>query len=343
MLGVTNIGFRPFGKQPYVVTGAAGFIGAATSEALLRAGQRVVGVDNFSSYYDPALKRARVNRLSRHPEFELVEQSIADLKATIDLFCARRPEVVIHLAAQPGVAHSTTNPLAYVQSNIVGTMNVFEGCRLAEVQHLVYASSSSVYGAGSRLPFATNDPAGHPISVYAATKRSNELMAHSYSHLFGLPTTGLRFFTVYGPWGRPDMAYYKFALKIAQREPITIYGDGAQRRDFTYVDDIVEAILEVARQPPGCDGSVNQTGSDAPYRLSNVGSGQQVTVNRLVELLEESIGVSAARRHEPARPADLTATQADVSGLRATIGFAPSTPVEVGVKEFSKWFLQYHR
>lgn len=344
MLGITKTIDVSLRNERYLVTGAAGFIGAQLCLALLQDGRQVVGVDNFSPYYDPALKRDRVNRLLGRPGFELIEQDLADSKASVALFRDCRPEAVIHLAAQPGVAHSTTDPLAYVQSNVVGMMNVLEGCRLSEVKHLVYASSSSVYEAQSPLPWSIDAPAGHPVSVYAATKRSNELMAHSYSHLFGLPTTGLRFFTAYGPWGRPDMAYYRFARKMARREQITIYGDGSQLRDFTYIDDIVEAVVEVSDHIPltaklSSDADSNPA---TPYRLFNLGHGEQVSINRIIELLEENLGVEAIPRRQPARLADLPATQAEVGDLREAIGFSPSTPVEVGVKEFARWFLNYH-
>jgi UDP-glucuronate 4-epimerase len=237
--------------------------------------------------------------------------------------------------------------MAYVQSNLVGTMNVLEQCRLQGVGHLVYASSSSVYGSNSRLPFSVHDPASHPVSLYAATKRSNELMAHSYSHNFGLPTTGLRFFTVYGPWGRPDMAYYAFALKVARDEPITIFGDGTQLRDFTYVDDIAEGVVRVALRPARPDpawsaDSPDPATSKAPYRLFNIGHGHQVTLNSLIELLEEALGMKARRTYAPVRAADMPATHADVSDLWAVTGFAPQTPIETGIGHFAKWFLDYH-
>ncbi|MBW3590798.1 MAG: NAD-dependent epimerase/dehydratase family protein [Actinobacteria bacterium] len=345
MLGTTKTIDVSLPNESYLVTGAAGFIGAQLCLTLLQNGRQVVGVDNFSPYYDPTLKRDRVNRLLGRPGFELIEQDLADSKAAVDLFRGCRPEAVIHLAAQPGVAHSTTDPLAYVQSNVVGMMNVLEGCRLSEVKHLVYASSSSVYEAQAPLPWSIDAPAGHPVSVYAATKRSNELMAHSYSHLFGLPTTGLRFFTAYGPWGRPDMAYYKFALKMASREPITIYGDGSQLRDFTYIDDIVEAVVEACDQipPPAAQASSDtDVNPGTPYRLFNLGHGEPVSINRIIELLEENLGVEAIPRRQSPRRADLPATRAEVGELRETVGFSPSTPVEVGVKEFARWFLNYH-
>ncbi len=260
---------------------------------------------------------------------------------------ATTPRVVIHLAAQPGISYSITNPMAYVQSNLVGTLNVMEGCRLHGVEHLVYASSSSVYGRNSRMPFSVHNPADHPASLYTATKKSNELMAHSYSHLFGLPTTGLRLFSVYGPWGRPDMAYYSFSLKLLCNEPITIYGDGNQLRDFTYIDDIVAGVVMLASRPPQANRDWDSEKPDpatskAPYRVYNIGQGEQVSVNRMIELLEANLGVGAIRHYEPGRPADMPATHADVSDLEEAIGFVPQTPVDTGMKAFVDWFRDYH-
>jgi UDP-glucuronate 4-epimerase len=306
----------------------------------------VVGVDNFNAYYDPSLKEARARRLERK-EFVLHRADLTDSAAVQSIFERHRPGTVVHLAAQPGISYSLTNPMAYVQSNLVGTMNVLEQCRRQSAGHLVYASSSSVYGSNSRLPFSVHDPASHPVSLYAATKRANELMAHSYSHNFGLPTTGLRFFTVYGPWGRPDMAYYAFALNFLANEPITIFGDGAQLRDFTYVDDIVEGVVRVALLPPGPNeewsaDSPDPATSRAPYRLFNIGHGQQVTLNALIELLEGALGTKARCIYAPARLADMPATHADVSDLEAVTGFVPRTPIESGIERFAQWVLEYH-
>jgi UDP-glucuronate 4-epimerase len=331
----------------WLVTGAAGFIGSAVCLELLKDGREVVGVDSFNSYYDPSLKEARVARLTAFGNFTLARLDLADEPGTRSVFAGHRPEVVVHLAAQPGISYSVTNPMAYAQSNLVGTLSVLESCRQVGVGHLLYASSSSVYGKNSRMPFSVHDPADHPVSLYAATKRSNELMAHSYSHLFGLPTTGLRFFSVYGPWGRPDMAYYSFASKMLRGEPITIYGDGTQLRDFTYIDDIVAGLIKLADRPPGANPDWDPEHPDpatsrAPYRVFNIGHGEQVSVNRLIDLLESLLGIRADRRYEPARPADMPATHADVSDLSAAIGFVPHTGLESGIKAFVEWFLHYH-
>lgn len=335
---------RALRQAPYLVTGAAGFIGAAVSRALLDRGRRVTGVDNFTPYYDPALKHARAAHLTCRADFRLLHRDLADPRAVAALFEEHRPQIVIHLAAQPGVAHSTTAPLAYVHSNVVATMNVMEACRVGEVEHLVYASSSSVYGAGSALPLSTDDPAGHPLSVYAATKRAGELMAHSYSHLFGLPTTGLRFFTVYGPWGRPDMAYYSFAQRLVRGEPITIYGDGEQSRDFTYIDDVVDAVVELAEQPPkpgpGSGGQLDRP-TTAPYRLLNVGRGEPVSLSKLICLLEQGFGMRAITRYEEPRAADLHRTQAQIDDLQRAVGFTPGISVEAGIARFIDWFRRY--
>ncbi|HEX2180360.1 MAG TPA: NAD-dependent epimerase/dehydratase family protein [Actinomycetota bacterium] len=332
---------------PWLVTGAAGFIGAAVSRALLEAGERVVAVDSFNAYYDPALKRARVGRLEECKNFDFYRLDLTDGAGTGELFARHRPSTVVHLAAQPGIARSLTDPMAYIQNNVVATMNVLEACRHAAVGHLVYASSSSVYGANSRLPFSVHDPVDHPVSLYAATKRSNELMAHTYSHQFGLPATGLRFFTVYGPWGRPDMAYYAFAGAMTRGEPITIYGDGSQQRDFTFIDDIVEGVVEVARRPPVADDSWTPEKADpatsrAPFRLYNIGHGVQVTVNELIRCLEELLGVRAVRDHQPARSADMPATHAEVGDLQEATGFRPRASFEYGINKFAEWFLEYH-
>ncbi len=333
--------------EAWLVTGAAGFIGSEVCRELVDQGREVVAVDNFNSYYDPSLKEARVARLAGREGFSLARLDLTEADATQALFARHRPRVVIHLAAQPGISYSITNPMAYVQSNLVGTLNVMEGCRLHGVEHLVYASSSSVYGRNSRMPFSVHDPADHPASLYAATKKSNELMAHSYSHLFGLPTTGLRLFSVYGPWGRPDMAYYSFSLKLLCNEPITIYGDGNQLRDFTYIDDIVAGVVMLASRPPQANRDWDSEKPDpatskAPYRVYNIGQGEQVSVNRMIELLEANLGVGAIRHYEPGRPADMPATHADVSDLEEAIGFVPQTPVDTGMKAFVDWFRDYH-
>ncbi len=333
---------------PWLITGAAGFIGSHVAARALADGVEVVGVDNLSSYYDPALKQARLDRLAGATGWRPVVLDLAADPEGFAALCAEvRPEVVVHLAAQPGVRHALDHPRSYVQDNVVGFLTVLEACRHAEVGHLVYASSSSVYGETSRLPFSTHDPADHPVSLYAATKRAGELLAHSYSHLFGLPCTGLRFFTVYGPWGRPDMAYYAFAEAILDGRPITVYGDGSALRDMTYIDDVVEGVVRVAVRPPVGDGGwaadrPDPAASPAPWRLFNIGHGGRITVNRLIEVLERELGTRAIRVDGPPIPGDVTATRAEVGALAEAIGFTPSWEVEAGLARFVAW-LRDHR
>lgn len=330
----------------WLVTGAAGFIGFGVCRRLLEQRRTVVGVDNLNPYYDPNLKRARRNELLKDG-LVFHQADLTDSDKLERIFARCSPETVIHLAAQVGVSRSLVDPMAYIQSNVVGTMNILELCRHHHVAHLVYASSSSVYGANTRMPFSVHHPVDHPVSLYAATKRSNELMAHSYSHLFGLPTSGLRFFTVYGPWGRPDMAFYSFALAMNRGEPITIFGDGEQVRDFTYVDDIVEGILRLAVKPPGPTPDWDPRTSDpatssAPFRLFNIGHGQQVTLNRLITLLEEGLSTKCKRLYQPSRSVDMAATHAEVEDLNSYVGFSPQTDIETGIAAFTKWFSEYH-
>lgn len=330
----------------WLVTGAAGFIGSHLVHRLLRDGVEVVGVDNLNGYYSPAFKRARVADLEGHPGFRFEPVDLRDSAATAVLCDQVRPDVLVHLAAQPGVRHALTHPGDYAQDNLVAFVSVLEAARRAEVGHLVYASSSSVYGATSRLPFSVHDPAGHPVSLYAATKRANELMAHSYSHLFGLPCTGLRFFTVYGPWGRPDMAYFLFAQAILDDQPITINGDGTALRDLTYVDDIIEALVRISRRPPAPDGRWSPDDADpatsrAPWRVYNIGHGETLTVNRMIELLEGHLGRVADRRRGPEVPGDVPVTHADVSDLAAAIGFSPGWRAEDGLGAFVEWLVAY--
>lgn len=326
------------------MTGAAGFIGFHTCRRLASDGVRVVGIDNLNDYYDPALKHARRRRLGGDVDFRVVD--IRDREALHRLFDEVEPDVVINLAAQAGVRYSLENPYAYVDTNLAGFSHVLELARRHDVRHLVYASSSSVYGANSRLPFSPHDGADHPVSLYAATKRANELMAHAYSHLYRLPTTGLRFFTVYGPWGRPDMAYYRFAEAILDDEPITVFGDGSALRDFTFVDDIVDGVVRVARRPAEPDPTwtaqeADPASSDAPYRILNIGHGQQVSVTELIEQLEHLLGRRARKVFTDPQPGDLRATHADVADLDAYVGTHVQTDFGEGVKQFVEWFLSY--
>lgn len=329
-----------------LVTGAAGFIGYHTAERLLARGDEVVGLDNINHYYDPAIKHARLARLSSRPGFSFVKQDLADQPAMAALFARERFERVVHLAAQAGVRYSLENPLAYVESNIVGTTNVLEGCRHNGVEHLVYASSSSVYGANTTMPFSPHQSTEHPMSFYAASKKANEMMAHCYSNLFKLPTTGLRFFTVYGPWGRPDMALFLFAKKILAGEPIDVFNHGHHRRDFTYVDDIVSGIVGVldhtaAANPDWSGASPDPATSFCPYRIYNIGNTASVQLMSYIELLEEYLGKKAIKNLLPLQAGDVPDTWSDVEDLKVAVGYAPTTPVEVGVKAFVHWYRQY--
>lgn len=331
----------------WLITGVAGFIGSHVAARLLEEGQRVVGVDNLDAYYDPNLKLARLGRLNSG-NFTFTTLDIADACRTYDVFEEYSPDTVIHLAAQPGVRFAMKTVTPYARTNLMGTVNVLEASRLNGVAHVAYASSSSVYGETARVPFSEHDPANHPVSLYAATKRANEVIAHSYSHIFGLPTTGLRFFTVYGPWGRPDMAYYSFARSIARREPITIFGDSSALRDFTYIDDIVEGVIRIARMAPTPNtdwrpDAPDPATSPAPYRLFNIGRGRQVPLSRMIDLLEAAIGQRAERVYEPSKPGDVTQTYADVGDLERAIGFTPQVDLEDGLSRFAEWFRVYHR
>jgi UDP-glucuronate 4-epimerase len=332
---------------PILITGAAGFIGFHAALRLLRAGVPVVGVDCFTSYYDLALKEARAAELARHEGFALERVDLADAAACADLFARVRPARVIHLAAQPGVRRALTEPQPYVTANVVAFLNVLEGCRHGGVEHLVYASSSSVYGANGTLPFSERHSVDHPVSLYAATKKSNELMAHAYSHLFGLPATGLRFFTVYGPWGRPDMAVYTFTHAIAQGRPIEVANGGRVWRDFTYVDDVVEGILRVSGRPAAPDPAWDARRPDpatsaAPHRVYNIGNDRPEELSRLIGIIEEALGRKAERIERPLPPGDVLETRADVTDLRRDVGFAPDTPLETGVARFVAWYKGYH-
>jgi UDP-glucuronate 4-epimerase len=330
-----------------LVTGAAGFIGMHTALRLLERGDEVIGYDNLNPYYDPALKTARLARLEAYPGFTFVRGALEDRDGVATLFAEYRPNRVVNLAAQAGVRYSIEDPHAYVDSNLVGFVNVLEGCRSTEVEHLVYASSSSVYGANTKLPFSVADAVDHPVSLYAASKKANELMAHTYSHLFALPTTGLRFFTVYGPWGRPDMALFLFTKAILSGEPIRIFNHGKMRRDFTFIDDIVEGVIRVLDAPAAPDSTFdpadpNPATSSAPYRIFNIGNDQPTELLRYVDVLEEELGVKAIRQLEDIQPGDVPATWADVDALRDAVGFAPATPVEEGVRRFVAWYREFY-
>ena len=330
-----------------IVTGAAGFIGARLSQALLERGDEVLGFDNLNAYYDPRLKQARLDRLMPLPGFRFRRGSLEDRASIGEAFTSFRPERVVNLAAQAGVRYSLENPQAYVDSNITGFLNILEACRHHGTEHLVYASSSSVYGANRKLPFSVEDNVDHPVSMYAATKKANELMAHTYSHLFAVPTTGLRFFTVYGPWGRPDMALFLFTRRILAGEPIDVFNHGRHSRDFTYVDDIVEGVIRTLDRPPAPGvGDLSEMASparsSAPYRVYNIGNHTPVQLLRYIEVLEQCLGRKAECRLLPMQPGDVPDTWADVEALRRDVGYSPSTPIEVGVARFVEWYLQYY-
>ncbi|RTL57064.1 MAG: NAD-dependent epimerase [Rhodocyclaceae bacterium] len=327
-----------------LVTGVAGFIGMHVCERLLARGDQVVGVDNLNDYYDVSLKEARLARLTPQGNFSFHKLDIADRPAMAALFADAMPERVIHLAAQAGVRYSIQNPHAYVDSNLVGFVNILEGCRHGKVKHLVYASSSSVYGGNTKLPFSEHDNVDHPVSLYAATKKANELMAHTYSHLYGLPTTGLRFFTVYGPWGRPDMAYWKFTEAILAGRAIDVYNHGQMQRDFTYIDDIVEGVLRIADVIPAGNPDYDAArpdpaSSDAPYRLYNIGNSHTVPLMDFIEGLENALGKVAEKRYLPLQDGDVLATEAATDALRAATGFAPTTPLDEGIRRFVAWYV----
>jgi UDP-glucuronate 4-epimerase len=330
-----------------LVTGVAGFIGSYVAARLLERGDEVLGLDNVNDYYDVRLKEARLARLEGRPGYEFHRLNLADRPGIERLFADRRPQRVIHLAAQAGVRYSLEHPHAYVESNLVGFMNVLEGCRHHGVEHLVYASSSSVYGANTRMPFSVHHNVDHPLSLYAASKKANELMAHTYSHLYRLPTTGLRFFTVYGPWGRPDMAIFLFTKAILEHRPIDVFNEGRMRRDFTYIDDIVEGVVRtcdhVATADPAWSSDRPDPGtSAAPYRLYNIGNNQPVELMHLIRVLEEAVGRPAVKRMLPMQPGDVPATYADVDDLTRAVGFRPATPIEEGVRRFVAWYREFH-
>jgi UDP-glucuronate 4-epimerase len=329
-----------------LVTGSAGFIGNALALRLLTEGHEVVGLDNVNPYYDVTLKQARLARIAGHPGFTEARQNLEDAAAMNGLFERHGFTHVIHLAAQAGVRYSLEEPQTYVDSNVTGFLNILEACRHHPVAHLVFASTSSVYGLNSQMPFSTHDPTNHPISLYASTKKANELMAHNYSHLFGIPATGLRFFTVYGPWGRPDMALFLFTKAILAGEPIRVFNNGRMVRDFTYVDDIVEGIVRVMTAPPSPDpawdtGQPDPATSSAPYRLFNIGSNNPVELNRFIELIEQNLDRKAKRQLLPMQPGDVSRTYANVDDLEQAVGYRPSTTVEAGIAAFVAWYRDY--
>ena len=331
-----------------LITGSAGFIGAALTLRLLERGDEVIGFDNLNDYYDVKLKQARLARLQAYSSFTEVRASLEDRVALTATFAQHRPQRVVNLAAQAGVRYSLQNPHAYVDSNLVGFMNILEACRHHAVEHLVYASSSSVYGANTRMPFSVHDNVDHPVSLYAATKKANELMAHTYSHLYGLPTTGLRFFTVYGPWGRPDMALFLFTRSILAGQPIEVFNYGHHRRDFTYVDDIVEGVVRVLDQvaapnPAWSSETPDPATSRAPYRLYNIGSNRPIELLRYIEVLENCLGLQATKNLLPMQLGDVPDTYADVDALVEDVGYQPATLIEDGVARFVAWYRQYYR
>ena len=330
-----------------LVTGAAGFIGSAVALRLLERGDEVVGVDNLDPYYDVALKQARLDRVRAHDGFRDTWASIADRRAMAELFARELPDAVINLAAQAGVRYSLENPHAYVDANLVGFINILEGCRHHGVGHLVYASSSSVYGANRTLPFSVRHNVDHPLSLYAATKKANELMAHSYSHLYAIPATGLRFFTVYGPWGRPDMALFRFTRNILEDRPIDVFNHGRHRRDFTYIDDIVEGVVRVLDRPASANAEWSAESPDpatsvATHRLYNIGNNRWVRLERYIELLEECLGHKAKKSYLPLQPGDVPDTFADVDDLARDFDYRPDTPVEVGIRRFVDWYKAFY-
>jgi UDP-glucuronate 4-epimerase len=339
----TRIGSR----MKILVTGAAGFIGFFTARKLLDLGHEVVGLDNLNDYYDPELKKDRLRQIEGRNGFHFVRGDLADRAAIEELFASEKPQRVVHLAAQAGVRHSITHPHDYIASNLTGFLHILEGCRQTGTEHLVYASSSSIYGANTQMPFSEHHGADHPLSLYGATKKSNELLAHSYSHLYRLPVTGLRFFTVYGPWGRPDMAMFTFTRKILSGEPIDVYNHGKHARDFTYIDDIVEGIVRISERAPQPDATWDGSHPDpatssAPYRVYNIGNHKPVELMDFIAAIEKATGRTAEKNFLPMQPGDVLATYADVDGLMQDAGFAPDTPIEEGVQKFVDWYRDYY-
>ena len=328
----------------FLVTGAAGFIGMHTARRLLDDGHEIVGLDNLNDYYDVSLKPARLEQLTPYTTFRFVKMDVADRDGIAQLFKEEQFQRVIHLAAQAGVRYSIENPMAYIDSNLVGMATILEGCRHNKVEHLVYASSSSVYGMNPKIPFSTSDNVDHPVSLYAATKKSNELMAHSYSHLYGIPTTGLRFFTVYGPWGRPDMAPWLFTEAILKEQPIKVFNNGKMQRDFTYIDDIIEGVVRISDViPKGQDQVVdNPSLSTAPYAIYNIGNNQPVELSDFIGAIEAACGKEAEKIYMPMQPGDVVRTFADIDSLNESTGFQPSADLKVGMVNFVDWYSSYH-
>ena len=330
-----------------LITGTAGFIGMHLSKKLLKQGHQIIGLDNLNDYYDVQLKKDRLEILNKYDNFTFYEADLADREAVEAIFEKEKIDVVINLAAQAGVRYSLENPHAYVDSNLVGFVNILEACRHHEIKHLIYASSSSVYGANVKMPFSTDDAVNHPVSLYAATKKSNELMAHTYSHLFNVPTTGLRFFTVYGPMGRPDMAYFSFTKKILAGETIQVFNNGEMMRDFTYIDDIVEGIVRLIDQPPKANpdfdlGHPKASESHAPYKVYNIGNNQPVKLMDFIQTIEKHLGIEAKKEFLPMQPGDVKATYADIDDLTEATGFKPSTTIDEGIKKFVDWYMGYY-
>lgn len=333
--------------EKILVTGAAGFIGFHLAKKLLETGASIFGLDNLNDYYDPELKRDRLAQLTSHPRYGNFIIDLADRQAMADLFARHRFDAVVHLAAQAGVRYSLTNPHAYVDSNLTGFVNILEGCRHSKVGHLVFASSSSVYGANTNMPFSVHQNVDHPVSLYAASKKANELMAHAYSHLYGVRCTGLRFFTVYGPWGRPDMAYFLFTRAILAGRPIDVFNRGDMKRDFTYIDDIVEGVVKVVHRPPEPDPNWSGNNPDpgtsyVPYKIYNIGNNNAVELRRFIEVLEDCLGRKARKNLLPMQAGDVRATWADVDDLRRDVGFKPDTPIETGLARFVEWYREYY-
>lgn len=325
-----------------LVTGAAGFIGFFLCQRLLKDGHTVYGIDNLNHYYNVQLKHDRLAQLTPHPNFTFQKLDLFERPGMQSLFQEQSFDRVVHLAAQAGVRYSLDNPYSYADSNLSGFLNLLEGCRHSPVKHLVFASSSSVYGANKKVPFATEDNVDHPVSLYAATKKANELMAHAYSHLYTIPMTGLRFFTVYGPWGRPDMAYFKFVDAIAHGRPIQVYNHGNMERDFTYIDDVVEGIVRVLHHIPQSQATEQDDGKTVPYKIYNIGNHSPVRLMRFIEVIETAMGKPAEKIMKPMQPGDVPATYADVSDLMADVGFQPETPIEVGIQKFVDWYRSYY-
>ncbi|HEY9763141.1 MAG TPA: NAD-dependent epimerase [Trichocoleus sp.] len=326
-----------------LITGAAGFVGFFVAQRLLAEGTAIYGIDNLNDYYSVQLKQDRLKRLLEHPQFTFEKLDLFDREGMMRLFKENAFDTVVHLAAQAGVRYSLENPFAYSDSNLSGFLNLLEGCRQSQIKHLVFASSSSVYGANRKVPFSVQDNVDYPVSLYAATKKANELMAHAYSHLYSLPVTGLRFFTVYGPWGRPDMAYFKFVDAIAQNRPIDVYNEGKMKRDFTYIDDVVEGVVRTLHHPPEAMAErTEKCDSQAPYKIYNIGNNQPVELLRFIEVIEAAMGKPAQKVFKPMQPGDVPATYAEVDDLMQAVGFRPNTPLEVGIGQFVQWYREYY-